>query len=157
MTKPNSYLFYVTLQLGTACARAPVAEEAQQLEKPPAPEHRDEAEHAALPDRFRLDRQVIADAKIRSAPVATGSLAKTIDLPGEIVSDPDKTARVAALASGRIESVSFKEGQVVRRGDVLALIKVPETTRCPMNGRQIPGTVGAPPQLEYEKKVLSNV
>jgi hypothetical protein len=39
----------------------------------------------------------------------------------------------------------------------IALIKVPETTRCPMNGRQIPGTVGAPPQLDYEKKVPSNV
>jgi MFS transporter, MHS family, proline/betaine transporter len=39
----------------------------------------------------------------------------------------------------------------------IALIKVPETTRCPMNGREIPGTVGAPPQLEYEKKVPSTV
>jgi MFS transporter, MHS family, proline/betaine transporter len=34
----------------------------------------------------------------------------------------------------------------------IALIKVPETTRCPMNGTETPGTAGAPPQLEYEKK-----
>jgi MHS family proline/betaine transporter-like MFS transporter len=39
----------------------------------------------------------------------------------------------------------------------IALIKVPETTRCPMNGTQIPGTVGAPPQLEYQKKVPTTV
>jgi len=33
-----------------------------------------------------------------------------------------------------------------------AMIKVPETTRCPMNGTEIPGTAGAPPQLDYEKE-----
>ena len=34
----------------------------------------------------------------------------------------------------------------------IALIKVPETTRCPMNGTETPGTADAPPQLEYEKQ-----
>jgi MFS family permease len=34
----------------------------------------------------------------------------------------------------------------------IALIKVPETTRCPMNGTEMPGTPEAPPQLEYEKQ-----
>ena len=33
---------------------------------------------------------------------------------------------------------------------VVALITVPETTRCPMNGTEIPGTPEAPPALEYE-------
>jgi hypothetical protein len=32
------------------------------------------------------------------------------------------------------------------------MIKVPETTRCPMNGTEIPGTAGAPPQLDYDKE-----
>jgi MFS transporter, MHS family, proline/betaine transporter len=34
----------------------------------------------------------------------------------------------------------------------IALIKVPETTRCPINGRGTPGTPDAPPQMEYEKQ-----
>jgi MFS transporter, MHS family, proline/betaine transporter len=34
----------------------------------------------------------------------------------------------------------------------IALIKVPETTRCPMNGTECPGTAKAPPQLEYQKE-----
>jgi MFS transporter, MHS family, proline/betaine transporter len=34
----------------------------------------------------------------------------------------------------------------------IAMIKVPETTRCPINGTEIPGTAGAPPQLEYVKQ-----
>jgi MHS family proline/betaine transporter-like MFS transporter len=32
----------------------------------------------------------------------------------------------------------------------VALITVPETTRCPINGRTVPGTEGAPPALDYE-------
>jgi MFS family permease len=39
----------------------------------------------------------------------------------------------------------------------IALIKVPETTRCPMNGTETPGTAAAPPQLQYEKKEASRV
>ncbi|BBY45192.1 MFS transporter [Mycolicibacterium celeriflavum] len=33
---------------------------------------------------------------------------------------------------------------------VIALLKVPETTRCPIYGTKIPGTPGAPAQLDYE-------
>jgi MHS family proline/betaine transporter-like MFS transporter len=32
----------------------------------------------------------------------------------------------------------------------IALITVPETTRCPMNGRETPGTPEAPPQMDYD-------
>jgi MHS family proline/betaine transporter-like MFS transporter len=32
----------------------------------------------------------------------------------------------------------------------IALITVPETTRCPMNGRATPGTPEAPPQMDYD-------
>ncbi len=32
---------------------------------------------------------------------------------------------------------------------MLALLKVPETTRCPINGTEIPGTPEAPQQLDY--------
>lgn len=31
-----------------------------------------------------------------------------------------------------------------------ALARVPKTTRCPINGTEIPGTPEAPPQLDYE-------
>jgi hypothetical protein len=31
----------------------------------------------------------------------------------------------------------------------IALIAVPETTRCPINGRETPGTPAAPPPVDY--------
>lgn len=32
----------------------------------------------------------------------------------------------------------------------IALFKLPETTRCPLNGTEVPGTEDAPPQLSYQ-------
>jgi cobalt-zinc-cadmium efflux system membrane fusion protein len=89
-------------------------------------DHADEPDHAALPKRIRLDPRVIAEANIKTAPVKREVLATIIELPGEISSDPDKTARVSALVSGRIDSVVFTEGQLIKKGDVLAIMKVPE-------------------------------
>jgi MFS family permease len=36
----------------------------------------------------------------------------------------------------------------------LALIKVPETARCPIGGTEVPGTPEAPPQLDYRADVM---
>jgi cobalt-zinc-cadmium efflux system membrane fusion protein len=95
---------------------------------PPAPPraHDDEPAHEPLPTHLRLDPQVLLDAKVELAPVTKEALAATLDLPGEVASDPDKTARVSPLVDGRLESISFKEGQEVKKGDVLAVMKVPE-------------------------------
>jgi cobalt-zinc-cadmium efflux system membrane fusion protein len=115
-----------------ACSRDNAPSRDDKQANPPSPSapaasaHTDEPEHERLPKRVRLDPTVVADAKIKTAPVAREVLAASIDLPGEIASDPDKTARISALVGGQIESVKFKEGQSVRKGDVLAVIKVPD-------------------------------
>ena len=88
-------------------------------------EHADEPAHE-LPRRVKLDPSVVNDAKISTAPATKELLVATIDLPGEVTSDPDKSAKVSALLPGRIDSVSVKEGQAVKKGDVLAVIKVPD-------------------------------
>lgn len=99
-------------------------------EKPELEPHRDEPEHEELPQRVRLDPQVLRDAEVQTSPVTREALASTIDLPGEVSFDPDKAARVVALVSGRIESVNFKEGQAVRAGDLLATLRVPELSKA---------------------------
>ena len=74
----------------------------------------------------RLSAKVIADAKIKTALVSMEVLVGALDLPGEVASDPDKTARVASPVAGLVEQVAFKEGTPVKKGDVLALVRVPE-------------------------------
>ncbi len=86
--------------------------------------HSDEPEHEEMPKRVRLLKDVIADAKIKSAPVVRESLAPTLLLPGEIVSDPDKTARVSTPAAGRLVQITFREGSVVKKGDVLGSVRI---------------------------------
>jgi cobalt-zinc-cadmium efflux system membrane fusion protein len=92
--------------------------------------HEDEPGHATLPKRVRLDPSVIVDAQIKTIAAARETLAATIDLPGEVSFDPDKTARVSALVAGRIEAVRFREGQHVQKNDVLAVIRVPDLGRA---------------------------
>lgn len=123
-------LAVLLLVVAAGCSRSTPPDAKESRDAPStatsAQTHADEAEHKGLATRVRLDPVVVADAKIRTAPVAREVLAATIDLPGEVSSDPDKTAKVSALVPGHIESVTFAEGQAVKRGDVLALIKVPE-------------------------------
>jgi membrane fusion protein, heavy metal efflux system len=123
------------LVLLTACSKeepkgSPPAENSAK-EKPGATaaapcEHLDEPAHEELPKRVRLSKEVIADAKIRTAPAVKELLASTLTLPGELGADPDKSARVAGLVPGRLSQVHFKEGDVVKKGQVLATVRIPE-------------------------------
>lgn len=79
-----------------------------------------------VPKKVRLPLQVISDARIKTAPATREVLVGMLDLPGQIAADPDKTARIASPVAGRIEEVSFKEGTLVKKGDALAVVRVPE-------------------------------
>jgi membrane fusion protein, heavy metal efflux system len=94
-----------------------------------ASEHKDEPGHDPLPRRVRLPPQVVADAKIRTEPAAREVLKAVLELPGEIAVDPDRSARVAAPVAGRIERVDFQEGGTVKRGAVIATLRVPDLGR----------------------------
>jgi len=91
--------------------------------------HVDEPEHEALPRRVKLSDEVVRAAHIRTAPVVRELLAVTLSLPGELVADPDRSARLASPIAGRIREVRFREGSAVQKGDVLAVIDVPDLGR----------------------------
>jgi cobalt-zinc-cadmium efflux system membrane fusion protein len=114
----------VVLALSASCGEKnpePVPEAA-----PARAPHRDEPEHAEFPTHVRLSDAVRSAAGVRTQKVERALLVRTVDLPGEIAVDPDRAARVASPIAGRIEQVSFKEGQRVRKGDALLTIRVPE-------------------------------
>lgn len=85
-----------------------------------------EVERDASSDRIRLPEAVIRDANIQTGPVTREVLSAVLPLPGEITADPDKSARLSSPAAGRIETVSFREGARVTKGEVLATIRIPE-------------------------------
>jgi len=83
-------------------------------------------EHKGLVKRVRLPPAVVADAKIETKPVGMEVLATTLGLAGEIVADPDKSARVSSPVAGRIESVAMREGAHVTKGDTVVTLRVPD-------------------------------
>jgi cobalt-zinc-cadmium efflux system membrane fusion protein len=85
-----------------------------------------DAKHEELSRKVRLSEQVIRDAKLRVTPVTREVLSETLTLAGEVAADPDHLARISSPSAGRIEQVRFKEGQNVKKGDVLVVLRVPE-------------------------------
>lgn len=98
-------------------------------EAPREEEHGHEDGHEELPKSLRLSAEEVTKAGLRTAPVKRVALSSTVVLTGEVVAQPDRTAKLSASTPGRLESVSFNEGSVVKRGDVMAVVRVPDVGR----------------------------
>jgi len=102
-------------------------------EAPPAPAaeepHRDEEAHAELPRQVSLDSAQLAQAGIQTVAVRRAALPSTLTLTGEVIAEPDRTARLSSATTGRLEQVNFNEGATVKRGDILATVRVPDVGR----------------------------
>ena len=83
-------------------------------------------DHGGLPKKVTVSPQVIAAARITTARAKKEALSVVLSLPGEITADPDRSARISSPVPGRIEEVTFREGKVVKKGDALVVIRVPE-------------------------------
>lgn len=64
-------------------------------------------------------------AGIATEPAARGPLAPLVTVVGEAAFDPTLVAAVGARGSGIVREVRYVEGNVVQRGDVLAVIESP--------------------------------
>ncbi|MCW7539711.1 efflux RND transporter periplasmic adaptor subunit [Aquabacterium sp. A7-Y] len=75
----------------------------------------------------------LSDAQIRSAAITLEAsrpapIGSTLQLPGEIRFNEDRTAHVVPRVAGVVESVSAGLGQQVGKGQVLAVISSPEVS-----------------------------
>jgi len=92
--------------------------------------HEDESgDHEKLPSKVRLTDKVIRDAGIKTAPVTIKSLPVTVDLTGEVIADPDRSAHITARVPGRVAEVRFKDGDRVQAGVVLVVLESTDLTR----------------------------
>jgi membrane fusion protein, heavy metal efflux system len=110
-----------------ACPRADEPQAAPEpVVVPSEAAHVDEPEHEELPTRVKLSDAVLRAAKVQTVAVTRAVLSITLALPGEVAADPDRSARLSSPIEGKIEQVRFREGSVVKQGDVLAVIRVPD-------------------------------
>ncbi len=112
------------LAVAAGCGK-PKREETFEAKAAPSA-HEDEPAHEGIPKRIRPSAQVVADAKIKTAKVTRETLVATLSLPGELALDPDRSAEISSPLPGRVQEIAFKEGSVVKKGDVLARIAVTE-------------------------------
>lgn len=132
------------LLVGAGCANATTATEKKERPgegpkdkgephghdaKPAGSAHKDEPEHEELPHHVRLKPEVIEAAGIKTRKVERQKLLPTRKLPGEIVADPDRSARISSPVAGRLEEARLREGAQVKKGEVVAVVRVPELGR----------------------------
>ncbi|MDH0863851.1 efflux RND transporter periplasmic adaptor subunit [Mitsuaria sp. GD03876] len=72
----------------------------------------------------------LTDAQVKAAgivvePAASATLQGSFQLPGEVKFNEDRTAHVVPRVTGVVEAVPVSLGQVVRRGELLAVISSP--------------------------------
>jgi cobalt-zinc-cadmium efflux system membrane fusion protein len=115
----------------TGCGRreGPLREDTPAPSAASAPNEHEDGRHEALPRRVKVSKQVVENAGIAVSRVEKAALSGALTLPGEIAADPDRVARIASPAAGRIAEVRFREGQVIKKGEALLVIRVPEIAR----------------------------
>lgn len=128
----------VLLVLATACSkgasRDPKKDAAAEPTKtaeatPDGSAHRDEPAHHELPRHVKLKPEVAKAAGIGTRLVVRQKLVPTRKLAGEITVDPDRSARISSPVAGKLEEVRLREGATVKKGDVMAVLRVPELGR----------------------------
>jgi cobalt-zinc-cadmium efflux system membrane fusion protein len=87
--------------------------------------HAEDPPHPELPRSVSPSPEVVAAAGITTAPVTRARLPDVVSLQGEIVADPDLTARVSSRLAGSIARIAVHVGDLVRAGDVLATVRAP--------------------------------
>ncbi|MDR1228614.1 MAG: efflux RND transporter periplasmic adaptor subunit [Azoarcus sp.] len=80
------------------------------------------ASHAEEEGKIALSDEKIQSAAIEIRTAAPAKIRTTMQLPGEIRFDEDRTAHVTPRLAGIVESVSANLGQSVEKGQVLAVI-----------------------------------
>jgi cobalt-zinc-cadmium efflux system membrane fusion protein len=95
----------------------------------PADGHDHEHGHEELTKRLVVSKEVVDSAGIKVERVTKVALSSALSLPGEVSADPDRLARISSPAAGRVEKVSFREGDTVKKGAPLVVIRVPEIAR----------------------------
>lgn len=116
-------LFWCLTLLSLSCTKSSNVEPAKEEA------HRDDEGHDELPHQVKVSDDVAQQAGIKTAAVRRRALARTLSLTGEVVAEPDRTARLSSASAGRLEQVLFNEGAEVKRGDVMATVRVPDVGR----------------------------
>lgn len=85
---------------------------------------------AAAPRAVHVAPDLLETGRIRTARATRRQPTGAVRLPGEIVASPEGAAEAGTLLAGRIARFEAREGDRVKRGQVLAWLDAPEAARA---------------------------
>jgi cobalt-zinc-cadmium efflux system membrane fusion protein len=125
-------------------------------------QHADTKEpEAAVPGQVKLTPEAVQQAKIETAPVVLGPLDNRVSFTGELVFNEERLAKIHSRVPGRVVRIVADYGQMVKPGDVLAIIDSVELSQARMGSRQAAAKFNAAQKaydrarLLYEGKAIS--
>lgn len=86
------------------------------------------ASDAATPNVVTLTAAQVQHGGVRWAPLSGGGAAAALEVPGQLVPNEDRTARLGAPARGRVVRVHVQPGQRVHRGQALVTLQSQEAS-----------------------------
>ncbi len=89
-----------------------------------------------LPGQVKLTPEAVQQAKIETAPVVLGPLDNRVLFTGELVFNEERLAKIRSRVPGRVVQIVADYGQVVKPGEVLAIIDSVELSQAQMGSRQ---------------------
>jgi cobalt-zinc-cadmium efflux system membrane fusion protein len=91
---------------------------------------------AAPPGQVKLTPEAVKQAGIQTAPVVLGPLDNRVLFTGELVFNEERLAKIRSRVPGRVVQIVADYGQMVKPGDVLAIIDSVELSQAQMGSRQ---------------------
>jgi cobalt-zinc-cadmium efflux system membrane fusion protein len=86
----------------------------------------DDTTAASSSERVAFTAAQIRNGRVQWAPAVLGTAAVVATVPGQLLPDEDRTARLGAPASGRVTAVRVRPGDRVTRGQALVTMQSPE-------------------------------
>jgi len=100
-------------------------------------DHANEAkQEAPIAGQVKLTPEAAQLAKIETAPVVLGPLDNRVLFTGELVFNEERLAKIRSRVPGRVVQIVADYGQMVKPGDVLAIIDSVELSQAQMGSRQ---------------------
>jgi cobalt-zinc-cadmium efflux system membrane fusion protein len=112
-----------------------------------APEKKEEP---LQPGEVRLTPEVIKQAGIETVPVLHGPMDIRVPFTGELVFNEERLAKIRSRVPGRVVQIVADYGQMVKPGDVLAIIDSVELGQARMAARQAAARFNAA-QKSYDR------
>ncbi len=104
----------------------------------------------ALATRLALSAAQVQHGGVRWAPVVMGTDASRAIVPGEVVPNEDRTARLGAPGSGRVIAVRVQPGDRVVNGQVLVTLQSPEAGTAQSDvAKAAAGVISAKAKRQY--------